>query len=393
MSMTPSTKKILAIAVVIVCVAAVCIYSVYGNQPEKKEDTDTWSIFIYMCGSSLETDDRAASYNLSELVSADYDEKINLIVETGGAKIWHNEDISNENIQRHILREDGLELLDTLPQANMGEEQTLTDFLDWGLKTYVADKYVLLMWDHGDGVINGMCWDEIFDDTLSLIEVSNSLTVTDASFDLVVCDTCLMDSIELSGILSDHADYFVASEETVPTNGMDYRSWYNGLADNTDMGAAELGKIVVDTYSESYRQYPVQYNYITMALIDLSAIETLSAEFDKLCNELLKSVSTDEGYVQYMRNIRDVQSYDDDKADTVDLWDYIKCNKNLLESTESFETAYKNAILHEYHGSANTKSHGLAVFYPIEDEHDLDVYVSLSVSDNYFDLLKYLFAE
>ncbi len=38
-----------------------------------------------------------------------------------------------------------------LGEVNMGDPQALKDFLDWSMSTYPAQRYALVIWDHGDG--------------------------------------------------------------------------------------------------------------------------------------------------------------------------------------------------------------------------------------------------
>ena len=45
----------------------------------------------------------------------------------------------------------GSEMLMDLGEKNMGDANTLADFLTWAIQTYPADKHVLIMSDHGMG--------------------------------------------------------------------------------------------------------------------------------------------------------------------------------------------------------------------------------------------------
>jgi hypothetical protein len=38
-----------------------------------------------------------------------------------------------------------------LGEVNMGEGKTLVDFIKWSMSAYPAEKYMLVIWDHGDG--------------------------------------------------------------------------------------------------------------------------------------------------------------------------------------------------------------------------------------------------
>ena len=58
----------------------------------------------------------------------------------------------------------------------MGDSQTLSDFLTWGVKNYPADHMALILWDHGGGSISGVCFDERNNnDSLYLRELDKAL--------------------------------------------------------------------------------------------------------------------------------------------------------------------------------------------------------------------------
>ena len=58
----------------------------------KTESTDAaaddYTLLIYMCGSSLESKNGAASDDISELLSADIPHNVNVVLETGGSVSW-----------------------------------------------------------------------------------------------------------------------------------------------------------------------------------------------------------------------------------------------------------------------------------------------------------------
>jgi hypothetical protein len=49
------------------------------------------------------------------------------------------------------------------------DEETLAAFLQWGISEYPAAGMGLVLWNHGSGSINGICYDELYDDD-ALIE-------------------------------------------------------------------------------------------------------------------------------------------------------------------------------------------------------------------------------
>ncbi len=90
-----------------------------------------WSVFIYMCGTNLESLDDVSNGtdNLKALLALDIPDNVNIVVTTGGTKEWEMEGIDPSKLQRFIIKLGKLELLEEYILQNMGESSTLSDFL------------------------------------------------------------------------------------------------------------------------------------------------------------------------------------------------------------------------------------------------------------------------
>ena len=94
-------------------------YSIMGNE-------DTWSLYIYMTGSNLETYYENATKDISEMfdskVNSDNIEKVNIFIQTGGSNTWHSNNISNKHVQRYKFNAytKELTLVEELGNENMG---------------------------------------------------------------------------------------------------------------------------------------------------------------------------------------------------------------------------------------------------------------------------------
>ena len=89
------------------------------------------TLFIYMCGSNLETKQGLAGKNIDELLTASVGDDVNIVIETGGAATWRSHNIDNNALQRYEVKDGSLNLIESLPNGNMGESETLGDFLKW----------------------------------------------------------------------------------------------------------------------------------------------------------------------------------------------------------------------------------------------------------------------
>lgn len=122
---------------------------------EKKDTTDgegTWSIFVYMCGTDLETE--STSWDLMEMNASLTGDGCSFIVQTGGTEIWSDLAVSEDKIQCHLFKNGSRNLVAEKKLANMGDASTLADFLIWGLENYPAEHMGLIFWDHGSGRTN-----------------------------------------------------------------------------------------------------------------------------------------------------------------------------------------------------------------------------------------------
>ena len=91
---------------------------------------DSWAIYWYHCGSDLESKYGCASNDIKEMLSVELPENIKIVLQTGGAKEWHNTQVDASKIQRYVYDSNGFYLVDEQPKSNMGASETLAD---WGL--------------------------------------------------------------------------------------------------------------------------------------------------------------------------------------------------------------------------------------------------------------------
>ena len=161
--------------------------------------------------------------------------------------------------------------MENLGEAQMTSPNTLTDFIKWSASNYPADRYELVLWNHGGGTALGFGYDEMYpDDMLSLSQIGNALSDSGIKFDIVGFDACLMGTIETAYMLEPYADYLVASEEYEPGTGWYYSEWLKNLSDNTSMPTVEIGKKIVEDYINGPDSSFFDSN--TLSIVDLREI-------------------------------------------------------------------------------------------------------------------------
>jgi hypothetical protein len=292
------------------------------------------------------------------------------------------DDISNNNwttTRRYYITQDfdpiqiNSQLISDLGELNMGTPQTLIDFGNWAVTEYPAEKYLLIIWNHGGGFRStGLAKDIAWDDTsggdkitMSELEYALSVISTQAgkNIDIVGMDACFMAMTEVAYQIKDYADILVSSEENVPNDGWPYDSILSQLVSNPTMTPNQLATNIVDSYIFSY----TASDNVTHSAIDLSYMDDLAGQLSTLALAIMSDTLTPS--VNYINAANFSQYYGD--WDFIDLYDF--CNKVLSYSNSvsvknialSIQQTLSSAVLRwGYNGYGVNKSRGLSIYFP-----------------------------
>lgn len=348
---------------------------------------DTWTILVYLCGTDLETNGGYASINVQEMALAAQSDKVNIIFETGGTQQWAIDGIDPSQVQRWKVVPENIELVDSQPLSNMGEAQTLGDFLKWGVETYPADKYMCLMWDHGGGSVAGIAVDELHGgDMLNLKEVSLALSMAGVQFELVGFDACLMSTMETAVALTPYARYMVASQELEPGTGWDYTAWLNTLVTDPTADGLVLGTTICDSFYAKCAAGGTE-SLATLAVTDLSQIPALASAFNAMAAEMKGFTSVAEKLQPLTQAIVRAENYggnNDSEGYTnmVDLGDLTLCAEGVLSDTgDALLEALFAAVPYRVAGDGRQRSNGLSIYVPLAvAPGELDQYATLAAT-------------
>ncbi len=239
----------------------------------------TTTIMLYINGSNLETDGGAASTDIVEILDAGYSEDINVVIQTMGTKRWSAmTGIASDRTQTYVVGKDGLELVrDDLGQLDCTVADTLYDFIDYSAEAYPADRYMLVLWDHGGGPAYGFGWDEFQDDydNLSVDEMIEALDKSDVHFDVIGFDACIMSCLEITYALRNYCDYMILSEDFESCLGWYYTDWLSALYDNPRLSTIDIGKMIIDDMVEKNETDRFDGDRAILAMIDESRMDRL----------------------------------------------------------------------------------------------------------------------
>lgn len=354
-----------------------------------------WTIFVYLCGSDLESDGGAASSDIEEAFAARGSGQVKVVYQTGGSYFWH-QNINENRLQRYLLEDGDLTLVDEKPEANMGTASTLADFLSWGVSNYPSERMGLILWDHGSGSINGVCFDEQYDyDSLTLGELDHALNqvydqMTDR-FEFIGFDACLMSTLETANVLTPYARYMYASQEMEPGSGWDYTSLLNNLAANPDQDGAQLGEKVCREYYDHCADYGFgSQRSATFSIIDLSKIDDVLISM----NEAFRVVYEQGDLGDVTRAVLEADSFGGNSvsegySNMLDLGNMLDQLSGYGQEVRDASQTLQSCILYTMNGRLHKNASGLSVYYPvsIQGSEELKIFSQICPSNYYYALI------
>lgn len=357
-------------------------------------DKGVWTVFVYMCGSDLESGQASATDDMVEMEEATANcPNLRFIIEADGTEEWQNNICKNNKKQRLIIENGFTDIIETGKSTNMGDPDTFRNFITWGIAKYPSEYMVLDFWNHGSGSINGVCFDETYDmDSLTLQEIDSVLSTAGLTrkFELIGFDACLMSTIEVANILVPYGKYMLASQNLESGYGWDYRGFSSGINGGAKSGDT-LGKYLADAYYKgTIRTYEAAD--ATQAVIDLSKIDEFIKAFnlyakdaydygsDKL-NQVIKAAKN---ALNFGGNNR-TEGY----TNMVDIKSLLEGSSFASGSAKKALDALDNCVVYSKNGSNNAGAGGLSLYYPlsVQGSRELDTFKGICISPYYLSLV------
>jgi hypothetical protein len=252
---------------------------------------------------------------------------------------------------------DGANAIADWGERNMGDPQTLIDFVAWTRANYPADHYALVFWGHGWNWHPGyVMQDDTDDDTLDYEEMKAALPSV-GFIDVVGYDGCNMASIEILDLWHGYATVLTGSQEYVGWEGLQYNQVLAQLAANPNMSADQLA---------------IAFSQSASADKTWSAV-AVDGRFDALksaVNDLAVALNAGlaANRTKYNRAFGATRTFWQAPMDK-DLYDMAyELNRNVNDANvKAKSVAVMNAIngvvLHERHVNAYADVHGITIYH------------------------------
>jgi hypothetical protein len=353
------------------------------NPAPPSPQRSTWTVLVYMCSENNLQNYGYLDVKEMERVGSTADMKV--VVQWDRPKAGNKVDWGG--CRRYLIKKDHTssqevqsQLLQTMGDVNMGDPDTLTNFINWGIRRYPADKYMLVLWNHGNGwkghsapqvSARGIAYDDGSGDYLTMEELRYALErseLTDSSkFELISMDACLMGTVEVAYDMKDFAKYLVFSSANVPLDGLPYDAILRNLAENPDMTGAEFGESIVREYGISYAHHPG----VTQSVIDLSKITELVEKFNVMIdNVMVRSSNTQDNlFICAFR----AMPLDGEHSDYRDFGDFLNIaaldmedpeDPDMQANTIAVKALLNEVVIAEFHGINFPYATGLSIWVP-----------------------------
>ncbi|MFT3894906.1 MAG: clostripain-related cysteine peptidase [Anaerolineales bacterium] len=243
-------------------------------------------------------------------------------------------------------------------EKNMGDPQTLIDFVNWSKTNYPADHYALIFWGHGWAWRPGVVMrDDTNNDSLDYTEEKAAIPSL-GFIDVVGYDGCNMASIEIFNLWRGHATAVTGSQEYVGWEGLQYDLVLAQMA-------AANGNMTADQVAVAFAQSATADKTWSAIAVD-SRFDALFTAVDQWSVALTNGLAANrKKYDSAFNATRTFWQAPMDK----DLYDmaYEMKNKvsdtNIKNKSQAVMDAVNSVVLYDRHVNAYADTYGITVYH------------------------------
>lgn len=346
---------VLTILIVFVLVASLT-GSAYAAPPAKAK----WTMMVYISGDNnledyvvkdIETElaPTGSSANVQVVALADrgpgYDTSYG---DWQTTKLYH--------VTRN-MKSDAASAVADWGERDMGDKQTLIDFVTWTKANYPADHYALYFWGHGWNWHPGyVMLDDTSADTLDYEETKAAIPSL-GFIDVVGYDGCNMASIEIFKLWHNHAVAVASSQEYVGWDGIEYDLVLAQLAANPAMTADQVAIATSQSASNDKTWSAVAVDGRFDALV--TAVNNWSVALNNGLTANRKKYDSAFGATRSFWQA----PMDKDLYDMAYEINRLVADSNIKAKSQAVMSAVNAVVLHERHVNAYADVHGITIYH------------------------------
>jgi hypothetical protein len=354
-----------------------------------------WTFMVYMAGDN--NLDGAALRDIAEMAKAGSTKDVHILVQL--------DRLEDQKTRRFRIAQGGgfkKDCIETFSETNTGDPQILYSFCKWALDNYPADRYALILWNHGSGwwedaksraagpagrrphqplfkhsfpqAHRSICYDDTsggdaLDNRELRVVLAGFCALLGRKIDLLGMDACLMNMVEVAYQLRDSVNVIVGSEIEEPFDGWPYAEILSRLTARPRQDATAFARWIVKSYLSSYQG---KGETVTQSALDVSRIGDVVTKIDALSKTLLTALETGTKSIAAAWK-KSPRFYDDNYIDLLCFAKNLrrKAGPDLQASAESLISALKpgksRTILSQGKiGREVRGTGGLSIFFPAD---------------------------
>ncbi len=295
------------------------------TQPSAKKK---WTIMVFMAAdNNLEG---GTEVDINEMETVGSTDDVAILVEADRiGKYSQQSDWQWSDTKRLYIKKDSnpkkvtSPIMKELGEVDSASPEALLDFVKWCKETAPAERYALILWNHGTG------WKEISPDVYASIDEARGLSpaltaamnsisynisydntsntsmdiptlqttlakaagILGQPIDLLGFDACLMQMLEVAHAAAPAARFQVGSTDLEPERGWPYDAILRGLAAQPTMDGRKLGELIVSSYKASYQMGSQGNVAVTLSLIDLGKVQEFTQALARLTTAMKSGIA------------------------------------------------------------------------------------------------------
>ena len=299
-------------------------------------------------------------------------------------------------------------VIESYGERNLGDPQTLSDFVRTSLAHFPADRYLFCTFAHGKGIINTDRFSGVkpykslsisSDDTNQAVMTQHQFTdalkagLGDRKLELMVMFSCLTNMVEIAYSLSEVTRYLVASEDEIrllndppgsfQLRGIAFENFLQPLKADPAIPAQDLARTIIDSFIEPYQRRvaitdsdgSTRFSRFSagLALIDCRFLPGLARHLDLLGQTVIGSLNSDRSAISVVSGMHAAlsvsQSYQSflnleyyDLVDLLQNWQRLGNDADISRiCRDTLDYLQNNVIMYEKH-TQDCRSNGISIY-------------------------------
>ena len=282
-----------------------------------------------------------------------------------------------------VVRQGSFEVVQRMPELDSDDPKVLAEFISWGIQKYPAQRYSLIMWDHGGQWDGGFGGDESSEGQgMSVVDMRRSIQAGMAQSQLkklefLSFDTCPMGGLELLASFADLASVHIANPELDYGDGWDYTATLGYLKSNLGVPSTLFATRENEFWGKHHSQTEADQLHRAHTAYDSSKLGALLTASKGFSSAMARAWAAESDRLADLRSR--VLEYNTDPDEPRAPKNYVDLghlaalvgkttgNAGLKTAASNLESAIKNSVIAKTSGKNNQSSSVLSIWMPADN--------------------------